>query len=122
MRSDAQSYTPDAHAPSDLHSAYQDYQASRVKLAALVGNPPNHIAVVRWAYEFLPVLLAIVIVRAFVIEPFNIPSSSMVPTLYTGDFIIVNKAAYGLRLPITHTKVLDTGSPKRGDVAVFVIL
>ena len=46
MRSDAQSYTPDAHAPSDLYSAYQDYQASRVKLAALVGNPPNHIAVV----------------------------------------------------------------------------
>ena len=119
MRNDAQSYTPDAHAPSDLHRAYQDYQASRAKLATLVGNPPNDTAVVRWAYEFLPVLLAIIIVRAFVIEPFNIPSSSMVPTLYTGDFIVVNKAAYGLRLPITHTKILDTGSPERGDVAVF---
>ena len=89
MRNDAQSYTPDAHAPSDLHRAYQDYQASRAKLATLVGNPPNDTAVVRWAYEFLPVLLAIVIVRAFVIEPFNIPSSSMVPT-YTQAILLLS--------------------------------
>ncbi|OOR82420.1 signal peptidase I [Moraxella canis] len=119
MRADAQSYTPDAHAPSDVQAAYQDFQASRVKLATLQGNPASETKVVRWAYEFLPVLLAIVIVRAFIVEPFNIPSSSMVPTLYTGDFIAVNKSAYGLRLPITHTKILDTGSPERGDVAVF---
>ena len=74
---------------------------------------------VRWAYDFFPVLAVVLIVRSFLLEPFNIPSSSMVPTLYTGDFIAVNKYAYGVRLPLTYTKVLDTGSPERGDVVVF---
>ena len=74
---------------------------------------------VRWAYDFFPVLAIVLIVRSFLIEPFNIPSSSMVPTLYTGDFIAVNKYAYGVRLPLTYSKVLDTGSPEHGDVAVF---
>ena len=74
---------------------------------------------VRWAYDFFPVLAVVLIVRSFLIEPFNIPSSSMVPTLYTGDFIVVNKYAYGVRLPLTYNKVLDTGSPSRGDVMVF---
>lgn len=74
---------------------------------------------VRWAYDFFPVLAVVLVVRSFLIEPFNIPSSSMVPTLYTGDFIAVNKYAYGVRLPLSYNKVLDTGSPERGDVAVF---
>lgn len=74
---------------------------------------------ITWAYDFLPILVFILVMRSFIIEPFNIPSSSMVPTLYTGDFIAVNKYAYGLRLPLTHTKVLDTGHPEHGDVAVF---
>lgn len=74
---------------------------------------------VRWAYDFFPVLAVVLIVRSFLIEPFNIPSSSMVPTLYTGDFIAVNKFAYGVRLPLTYNKVLDTGSPEHGDVMVF---
>ena len=74
---------------------------------------------VRWAYDFFPVLAVVLIVRSFLIEPFNIPSSSMVPTLYTGDFIAVNKYAYGVRLPLTYSKVLDTGEPEHGDVAVF---
>ncbi len=76
-------------------------------------------SVISNAYDFLPILMVVLIVRSFVFEPFNIPSSSMVPTLYTGDFITVNKAAYGLRLPLLNTKVLDTGSPEHGDVAVF---
>lgn len=76
-------------------------------------------AAVRWAYEYLPILAVVLVVRSFIIEPFNIPSSSMVPTLYTGDFITVNKYAYGLRLPLLNTKVVDIGSPQRGDVAVF---
>lgn len=75
--------------------------------------------IVRWAYDFFPVLAVVLIVRSFLIEPFNIPSSSMVPTLYTGDFIAVNKYAYGVRLPLTYNKVLDTGEPEHGDVAVF---
>ena len=74
---------------------------------------------VRWAYDFFPVLAVVLIVRSFLIEPFNIPSSSMVPTLYTGDFIAVNKFAYGVRLPLNYTKVLNTGNPEHGDVMVF---
>lgn len=74
---------------------------------------------VRWAYDFFPVLAVVLIVRSFLIEPFNIPSSSMVPTLYTGDFIAVNKYAYGVRLPLTYNKIIDTGTPEHGDVMVF---
>lgn len=76
-------------------------------------------APVRWAHEFFPILAVVLVVRSFLIEPFNIPSSSMVPTLYTGDFIAVNKYAYGLRLPLVNTKVLDVGTPQHGDVVVF---
>lgn len=76
-------------------------------------------APVRWAYDFFPVLAVVLVVRSFLIEPFNIPSSSMVPTLYTGDFIAVNKYAYGIRLPLLNSKVIDIGSPERGDVVVF---
>ncbi len=119
ITANAEAYIPNETTPAAVQSAHQDFVASRVRLASLKGNPPSESTLVRWAYEFLPVLAVIVIVRSFIVEPFNIPSSSMVPTLYTGDFIAVNKSAYGLRLPITHTKILDTGSPERGDVAVF---
>ncbi|SAK81995.1 signal peptidase I [Caballeronia fortuita] len=69
--------------------------------------------------SFFPVILAVFVVRSFIIEPFKIPSGSMVPTLLVGDFILVNKYEYGLRLPITNTK-LTNGSPlRRGDVVVF---
>ena len=65
-------------------------------------------------------MLAIVLIlRSFVAEPFRIPSSSMMPTLLIGDFILVNKFAYGLRLPITNKKFIAIGEPKRGDVVVF---
>lgn len=76
-------------------------------------------APVRWAYDYFPILAVVLVVRSFIVEPFNIPSSSMVPTLYTGDFIAVNKYAYGIRLPLINTKVLDLGSPQHGDVVVF---
>ena len=74
---------------------------------------------VDYARSFFPVALAVLLVRAFLFEPFRIPSDSMMPTLLDGDFIVVEKFAYGLRLPVTHTKILDTGEPHRGDVAVF---
>jgi len=76
-----------------------------------------------WAIEFsrsfFPVLLAVLVLRAFVFEPFRIPSKSMVPTLLVGDFVLVNKFTYGLRTPVFHNKFVDLGEPERGDVVVF---
>ncbi|AET89733.1 signal peptidase I [Burkholderia sp. YI23] len=69
--------------------------------------------------SFFPVILAVFVVRSFIIEPFKIPSGSMVPTLLVGDFILVNKYEYGLRLPITNTKMTNGSPLKRGDVVVF---
>jgi signal peptidase I len=74
---------------------------------------------VEYARSFFPVLLLILLFRSFLAEPFKIPSGSMMPTLLVGDFILVNKFAYGLRLPVLNTKILDIGAPKRGDVFVF---
>ncbi|TNE83597.1 MAG: signal peptidase I [Gammaproteobacteria bacterium] len=69
--------------------------------------------------SFFPVLAIVLILRSFLVEPFQIPSGSMLPTLEVGDFILVNKFAYGLRLPVAGTKVVDLGEPERGDVMVF---
>ena len=74
---------------------------------------------VDYARSFFPVAAIVLIVRAFIFEPFRIPSDSMMPTLLDGDFIVVNKYAYGLRMPVLNQKFLDTGSPQRGDVVVF---
>ena len=74
---------------------------------------------VEYSRSFFPVLLFVLIVRSFIFEPFRIPSGSMMPTLLKGDFIFVQKFAYGLRLPVLETKFVDTGSPERGDVIVF---
>ena len=76
-------------------------------------------AVVEYARSFFPVLAVVLVLRSFLYEPFQIPSSSMVPTLEVGDYILVNKYAYGLRLPVTRTKVFELGEPERGDVMVF---
>ena len=68
---------------------------------------------------FFPVLLAVFLIRSFVVEPFKIPSGSMMPTLIAGDFIAVNKFSYGLRLPVFNKKILSLSLPERGDVFVF---
>jgi signal peptidase I len=75
--------------------------------------------VVDYSKAFFPVLAIVLILRSFVAEPFRIPSSSMMPSLLIGDFILVNKFAYGLRLPITNQKFVPIGEPERGDVVVF---
>jgi signal peptidase I len=75
--------------------------------------------IAEYGRSFFPVLAIVLVLRSFVVEPFQIPSSSMVPTLEVGDYILVNKFAYGLRLPVVKTKILDIGEPKRGDVIVF---
>jgi len=74
---------------------------------------------VQYARSFFPVVLIVLLLRAFVFEPFRIPSASMMPGLVAGDFIFVNKFAYGLRLPLTNTKFVTIGEPQRGDVIVF---
>jgi signal peptidase I len=66
-----------------------------------------------------PVIAVVFLLRSFVAEPFKIPSESMLPTLFVGDLILVNKYTYGVRLPVIHSKVLDVGSPQRGEVMVF---
>lgn len=75
--------------------------------------------VVEFSNSLLPVFLVVLLIRSFVVEPFTIPSGSMIPTLEVHDFILVNKFTYGLRLPITNTKIVSFGEPKRGDVMVF---
>ncbi|MHB8812260.1 MAG: signal peptidase I [Steroidobacteraceae bacterium] len=90
--------------------------------AKSAGKDPTAIpepGTVDYARSFFPVALAVLLLRSFVFEPFRIPSDSMMPTLLDGDFILVDKFSYGLRLPVTNTKILDTGGPKRGDVVVF---
>jgi signal peptidase I len=74
---------------------------------------------VEYPKSFFPVILIVFVLRSFLVEPFKIPSGSMIPTLLIGDFILVNKYTYGIRLPVANVKVLDIGSPKRGDVMVF---
>ncbi|MCO6414312.1 MAG: signal peptidase I [Thiogranum sp.] len=85
------------------------------RIAAALKEP----TVVEYAKSFFPVILAVLLLRSFLVEPFRIPSGSMMPTLLVGDFILVNKYAYGIRLPVINAKVLDLGSPQRGDVVVF---
>jgi len=75
---------------------------------------------VEYARSFFPVLLVVLLLRSFLAEPYQIPSESMLPTLEVGDFILVNKYAYGLRLPVLGTKIMEVGEPKRGDVMVFI--
>lgn len=75
--------------------------------------------IIDYARSFFPVLLIVFLLRSFLFEPFRIPSGSLEPTLLMGDFIIVNKYDYGIRLPVAHTKIIENNIPKRGDIIVF---
>jgi signal peptidase I len=74
---------------------------------------------VEYSISFFPVILIVFLLRSFLVEPFKIPSSSMVPTLLVGDFILVNKYTYGIRLPVANRKLIPIGAPERGHVMVF---
>jgi signal peptidase I len=94
----------------------------RIAAAQAAGKDPTLVPeprTVDYARSFFPVAVAVLLLRAFVFEPYRIPSDSMMPTLLDGDFIVVEKFAYGLKLPVTDTKILGTGEPRRGDVVVF---
>lgn len=85
----------------------------------MAAGAPREPWYVDYSRAFFPVLLVVLLLRSFIIEPFQIPSRSMEPTLDVGDFIAVSKFSYGLRLPVINTKILDTGEPQRGDIMVF---
>jgi len=92
-----------------------DHYVFRKQRAATAPEPGT----VDYARSFFPVAFIVLLVRAFIFEPFRIPSDSMMPTLLDGDFIVVNKYAYGLRWPVINQKFLDAGTPQRGEVVVF---
>tara|TARA_B110000879_G_C11096941_1_gene481441 strand:- start:564 stop:1316 length:753 start_codon:yes stop_codon:yes gene_type:complete len=76
-------------------------------------------AVVKLARSYLPVFMLVFVVRSFIFQPFKVVSGSLEPTVLVGDFLGVNQSAYGLRLPLTHTKILKTGNPQLGEIALF---
>ena len=103
------------------YSIFDKHSAETVTAADAAGEQltPKLPFVVEYAKSFFPVFLIVLILRSFIVEPFKIPSASMMPTLLIGDFILVNKYEYGLRLPVLHTKIIENEVPARGDIIVF---
>lgn len=91
----------------------------RIWLRKRRGESEEPSRLVEYGRSFFPLLLVVLVFRSFIFEPFKIPSGSMQPTLLIGDFIVVSKFSYGLRLPVLNTRILRTGEPRRGDVFVF---
>ena len=98
------------------------FAGRRQRAAAAAGTPAERVrepVAVEYARSFFPVIVLVLVIRSFLFEPFRIPSDSMMPTLFDGDFIFVSKYSYGLRLPVLNTLLIPTGTPRRGDVIVF---
>ncbi|MCG8426646.1 MAG: signal peptidase I [Chromatiales bacterium] len=95
------------------------FAQKRQKFAEETGTTRKEPVLVEYARSFFPVILVVLVLRSFIVEPFRIPSGSMMPTLLVGDFILVNKYTYGIRLPVINKKVVENNSPQRGDVVVF---
>ncbi|MCF6249950.1 MAG: signal peptidase I [Methylococcaceae bacterium] len=90
-----------------------------LKLAKIDPTTRTEPLLVEYAHSFFPIVFIVLILRSFIAEPFRIPSGSMMPTLLIGDFILVNKFTYGIRLPVLYTKIVEMNEPQRGDVVVF---
>ncbi len=103
----------------ELPAWEQDGSKDNQRYIQAVTSDHKEPVAVEYARSLFPVLALVLILRSFVVEPFQIPSGSMIPTLEVGDFILVNKFSYGLRLPVVRTKVWDNSDPERGDVMVF---
>ncbi len=107
-------------------AAIEEFQRSKAKgqaedkVQAAVAELAREPLIIEYAKSFFPVLLIVLILRSFLVEPFQIPTGSMIPTLEVGDFILVSKYAYGVRLPVIGTKIMDVEDPKRGEVMVFI--
>lgn len=91
-------------------------ESGRLELKANLLKQPLWI---EYSGSFFPVIALVFFLRSFLYEPFKIPSSSMLPTLFVGDLILVNKFTYGIRLPILNKKIIEINHPQRGDVMVF---
>ncbi|MBP0947652.1 signal peptidase I [Pseudomonas alliivorans] len=101
-------------------AAIANYQGSVAEPdIAVVERLDKEPLLVEYGKSFFPVLFIVLVLRSFLVEPFQIPSGSMKPTLDVGDFILVNKFSYGIRLPVLDQKVIQIGDPQRGDVMVF---
>ncbi len=108
---------PRRQAVAKLKAVQQPPSEALAQAIAVAEQEP---IVVEYAKSFFPVLLIVLLLRSFLVEPFQIPSGSMIPTLEVGDFILVNKYTYGLRLPVVGTKIVEINEPKRGEVMVFM--
>ena len=120
---------PQRRARADLALAEFDSRNARLHDEGIKTQDQGRIAIesailrqptwIEYSGSFFPVLALVFVLRSFLYEPFKIPSSSMVPTLTVGDLILVNKFVYGIRLPVLNKKIIEIGSPQRGDVMVF---
>lgn len=107
------------HADTVLAKCAQDKALDQASQDTLKENLLKQPAWVEYSGSFFPVIVLVFVLRSFLFEPFKIPSGSMLPTLFVGDFILVNKFIYGIRLPIIDQKVISVTEPQRGDVMVF---
>ena len=96
--------------------ALEEHNEGEEVVARLLKEP----VIVEYSISFFPVLAIVLVLRSFLFEPFQIPTGSMIPTLQVGDFILVNKYAYGVRLPVIGTKIIEIDEPKNGEVMVFI--
>lgn len=106
-------------AKSALEQTGREAQMSDDEKSAFLAPLLRQPTWIEYSGSFFPVIALVFVLRSFLFEPFKIPSASMLPTLYVGDLILVNKFTYGIRLPIIGTKVIEVNDPKRGDVMVF---